>query len=76
MILPVFIRETPEDAPYSSALAPCDLFLSPESKSSLKGTHFQSTEGIRKETAELLKAVSQNYFRRCLEAKKALWGDV
>jgi hypothetical protein len=39
-------------------------------KSSLKGTHFQSTEDIHNKTSELLKALSQNDFRGCFEALK------
>jgi histone-lysine N-methyltransferase SETMAR len=42
-------------APYSPDLAPCDFFLFPKLKNSLKGTHFQSIEDIQKKTTDLLK---------------------
>jgi len=47
-----------------------DSFPFPKLKSSLKGTHFQSTEDIHNKTTELLKALSQNDFRGCFEAWK------
>jgi hypothetical protein len=54
--------------------APCDFFLFPKLKILLKGTHFQSTEDIHKKMAELLKAVSQNDFRRRFETWKTPCG--
>jgi transposase len=59
--------QTLEHAPYSPDLAPCDFFLFPELKCSLKGTHLQSVEDVHKETAELCKAFSQNDFRKCIK---------
>jgi len=64
-----------EHAPYSPDFAPHDIFLSPELKSSLTGTHIQSTEDIHKKMAELLKALSQNDFWRCYEAWNACTGQ-
>jgi hypothetical protein len=55
---------------------PCDSFLFPKLKRSPKGTHFRPTEDIHKETDDLLKALSQNDFRRCFEAWKARLGDL
>jgi hypothetical protein len=60
--------------PHSPPLAPCDSFLFPKLKSSLKGTHFQSVEDIPKKTAELLQALKQNDFRRFFKAWKAHMG--
>jgi hypothetical protein len=57
-------------APYSPDLAPCDFFLFPKLKHSLKGTHFQSTEDIQRKTTDLLKGFTQNYFQRCFHAWK------
>jgi len=55
--------------------SPSDFFFPPPKfKSSLEGTHFQATKDIRKKTAELLKAVPQNDFRRCFEAWEARMG--
>jgi hypothetical protein len=57
-------------APYSPALAPCDFFLYPKLKHSLKGTHFQSTENIQRKTTDLLKGFTQNEFQKCFHAWK------
>jgi hypothetical protein len=56
-----------DHASYSPDLARYD--SPPKLKSSLKGTHFQSIEIIRKKTAELLKALSQSDFRRCFQVR-------
>jgi hypothetical protein len=37
-------------------------------KKSLKEAHFQSNEDIHKKVVKFLKTISQNDFRRCLEA--------
>jgi transposase len=57
-------------APYSPDLAPCDLFLFPKLKHSLKGTHFQSIEDIQRKTTELLKGFTQNDFQKDFHAWK------
>jgi histone-lysine N-methyltransferase SETMAR len=57
-------------APYSPDLAPCDFFLFPRSKHSLKGTHFQSTEDIQRKMTDLLKGFTQNDFQKCFHAWK------
>jgi hypothetical protein len=56
------------NAPYSPDLAPCDFFLFPELKHSLKGTHFQSTEDIQRKTTDLLKGFTQDNFQKCFHA--------
>ena len=66
--------------PYSPNLAPCDFFLFPRMKNSLRGIRFQSTqelkEASRKYLRRLLKKgfeeVFQNWERRmqkCVDAK-------
>jgi hypothetical protein len=57
-------------APYSPDLAPCDFFLFPKLKNSLKGTHFQSIEDIQRKTTDLLKGFTQNDFQKCFRAWK------
>jgi len=47
-----------------------DSFPFPKVKSSLKGTHFQSTEDTHNKMTELFKALIQNDFRGCFEARK------
>jgi hypothetical protein len=65
---------TLECALCSPDLTPWGLFLSPELRSSLRRTNFQSTEGIHKKMAEFLKSLSQSEFRRCFEAWNARVG--
>jgi hypothetical protein len=48
--------------------------LFPKLKSLLKGTHLQAVEDIHKRMAELLRALSQKYFRRCFKTRKAYMG--
>jgi histone-lysine N-methyltransferase SETMAR len=55
-------------APYSPDLAPCDFFLFPKLKHSLKGTHFQSIEDIQRKTTDLRKGFTQNDFQKCFHA--------
>jgi hypothetical protein len=57
-------------ARYSPDLAPCDFFLFPKLKHSLKGTHFQSTEDIQRKMTDLLKGFTQNDFQKCFHACK------
>jgi transposase len=57
-------------APYLPDLAPCDLFLFPKLKHSLKGTHIQSIEDIQRKTMDLLKGFTQNDFQKCFNAWK------
>ena len=65
-------RGTPvlEHAPYSPDLAPCDLYLFPKIKSTLKGTRFESMEEVKRKSAELLNGLTKNYFQHCFEQWK------
>jgi hypothetical protein len=63
-----------DHALYAPHLALCGFFPFPKPKSSFKETSFQSTEDIHKQTVKLLKALSQNDFRRCFEACNARTG--
>jgi histone-lysine N-methyltransferase SETMAR len=56
--------------PYSPDLAPCDFFLFPKLKHSLKGTHFHSIEDIQRKMTDLLKGFTQNDFQKCFHARK------
>jgi histone-lysine N-methyltransferase SETMAR len=51
-------------------LAPCDFFLFPKLKHSLKETHFQSIEDIQRKTTDLLKGFTQNDFQKCFHPWK------
>jgi hypothetical protein len=48
--------------PYSPDLAPCNFFLFPKLKHSLKGTHFQSIEDIQRKMMGLTKRVHTKLF--------------
>jgi predicted nucleotidyltransferase len=54
----------------SCSLPPCDFFLFPKLKHSLKGTHFQSIEDIQRKTMDLLKGFTQNDFQKCFHTWK------
>jgi hypothetical protein len=57
-------------APYLPDLVPCDFFLFPKLKYSLKGIHFQSIEDIQRKMTVLLKGFTQNDFQKCFLAWK------
>jgi hypothetical protein len=56
-----------EHLPYSSDLAPEDIFLSPKIKEILKGRHFDDIDDIRSNTTAALKVIPQNQFQNCFE---------
>jgi hypothetical protein len=75
--LPVFSHKTSTSSRTRSVITrSCTmwLFIFPELRSLLTGTHFHSTEDISNKMAELLKALSQNDFRKCFKAWKARLG--
>jgi hypothetical protein len=43
---------------YSPDLAPCDFYLFPKVKSTLKGTNFQSVDEVKSKTADIEQGVS------------------
>jgi hypothetical protein len=49
-----------EHPPYSLDLAPNDFFLFQKIREILNGRHFDDTDGIRGNTATVLKAIPQN----------------
>lgn len=55
---------------YSPDLTPCDFYLFPLVKSTLKGTHFQSVEKVKAKMADLLKKVTPNDLQHCFEQWK------
>lgn len=59
-----------EHPPYSPDLAPCDFYLFPKIKSSLKGTRFESVEDVKQKTADLLKRLTLNDMQHCFEQWK------
>nr|CAH7723473.1 unnamed protein product [Callosobruchus chinensis] len=59
-----------EHPPYSPDLAPCDFYLFPKIKSSLKGTRFESVEDVKEKTADLLKRLTLHDMQHCFEQWK------
>ena len=51
-----------EEPPYSPDMASTDFFLFSKLKLSLRGTHFQSIEGINKNSRRELKSIPENAF--------------
>ena len=62
-----------EHPAYSPDLAPSDFFLFPKIKEILKGRHFDDIDDIRRNTAAVLKAISQNQFQNCFEGWTRRW---
>jgi len=58
---------------YTPDLAPCDFFLFPRMKRSLKGKRFQNVGDVREKTAEALKAITLQEFQNCFEQWNKHW---
>jgi len=56
--------------PYSPDLAFCDFFLFPKVKSVSKGTNFETMEAVKQNTAEVIRALSEDDFKYCFEQWK------
>jgi hypothetical protein len=59
--------------PYSSNFAPCDLFLFPRLKSTLKGKRFQDVSKIQLNTTRQLQAIPKQAYQTCIEKWKDRW---
>jgi len=51
------------NGPYSPDLAPCDFWLFPELKSTLKSIRFESVEAVKTKLTEVLKALQEKDFQ-------------
>ena len=60
-------------APYSPDLAPCDFWLFPKLKTTLKGRRFQSREDIMKKATEELQSIPGEEFMKCFEKWQKRW---
>ena len=60
-------------APYSPDLAPCDFWLFPKLKLTLKGRRFQSREDIMKKSTEELQGIAEVEFKRCFQKWQKRW---
>jgi hypothetical protein len=59
--------------PYSPDFAPCDFFLFPRLKSTLKGKRFQDFAEIQLNTTRQLKAIPKQVYQTCIEKWKDRW---
>jgi hypothetical protein len=59
--------------PYSPDLAPCDFFLFPRLKSTLKGKRFQDVAEIQLNTTRQLQAIPKQTCQTCIEKWKDCW---
>ena len=60
-------------APHSPDMAPCDFWLFPQLKMSLKVTRFQDTEGIKTNATMALLAIAKSDFSQCFQQWKGNW---
>lgn len=59
--------------PYSPDLAPCDFFLFPKLKKSMKGHRYSTIEEIKAETLKVLYSIPNMAFQKSLEDWKSRW---
>jgi histone-lysine N-methyltransferase SETMAR len=59
--------------PYSPDLAPCDFFLFPKLKSTMKGRRFQTIDDIQVNTENELKTIPKQAYQECPEKWKRRW---
>ena len=59
--------------PYSPDMAPCDFFLFPKIKRTLKGRRFAAIHDIKSASLKELKAIPNIEFEKCFEDWKKRW---
>jgi hypothetical protein len=59
--------------PYSHDLATFHFFLFQKVKSTVKGQHFESTEGVQRHVMQVLKDIPQNVFQECYKQWQHRW---
>jgi hypothetical protein len=59
--------------PYSPDLPPCDFFLFPRLKTTLKGKRFQVVAEIQLTTTRQLQAITKQAYQTCIEKWKVRW---
>lgn len=59
--------------PYSPDLSPCDFFLFPKIKKTMKGKRYANIEDIKTASLKELKAIPQNAFENCFQDWKKRW---
>jgi hypothetical protein len=64
-------KTTPQS--YSPEMAPCDFFLFPQMKETLKGRRFTSIDDIKSVSLNELKAIPMIEFEKCLKDWVKSW---
>jgi len=59
--------------PYSTDLAPSDIFLYPKMKMKLKGRRIQTLEEIKTESQAVLNTLRENDFQECFKTWQSRW---
>jgi len=59
--------------PYSPDLAPCNVFLFPQLKKTMKGHRFDYVEEIQANTMRQLRATTKSDYQRCFHQWKERW---
>ena len=59
--------------PYSPDLAPCDLFLFPQLKNTMKGRRFDYVEDIQANATRQLRAITKSDYQRYFRQWSELW---
>jgi histone-lysine N-methyltransferase SETMAR len=59
--------------PYSPDLAPCDFFLFPKVKLTLKGSRFDDVDTIKMNATQQLHSVEKNDFQKCFQQWQERW---
>jgi transposase len=59
--------------PYSPDLAPCDFWLFPKLKMTLKGKRFETIEDIKSNTTDRLKLLKKEDFQTCFRQWQERW---
>ena len=59
LVTPYMADSEVQNPTYSPDLAPCDFFLFPRMKDSMRGTRFDSTQEMKDESAKYLKGLQQ-----------------
>jgi len=62
-----------EQAPYFPDMAPCNFFLFPKLKLSLRGTRFESIQDIKENSLRELKAIPEYAYKKCMDDWIVRW---
>jgi hypothetical protein len=62
-----------EKSPYSPDMAPCDIWLFPKLKMSLKGKRFDDINTIKDNTTKHLSSIPKDSFRKCFQQWQKCW---